>query len=66
MSYKSDTKFFDDRTKYTVKCKCSHSVVIPNSKDRLLCDYCGYYVYKNKRIEFKYKLREKMNKINER
>lgn len=61
MSYRHDTKMFNEMSKYIVKCKCSHSVVI-TKQDRVLCTYCGNYVYKNKKIEFRYKLRERLSK----
>ena len=58
-SYKRDTKRFDSITNNRVKCKCSHSMLL-GSKDRDLCTYCGYFVYKDKRTEFKYKLKERL------
>lgn len=46
----------------SVYCKnCGHTVLVAN-KDRVLCTHCGYWVYKNDMIEFRYKLREQINK----
>lgn len=45
---------------YMVKCKCSHTILFTGYKDRLLCRYCGRYVYRNKNAEFKYKMKEKL------
>ena len=45
-----------------VKCKCGHSVIFPNKEDRIICGWCGHYVYKNDKAKFKYKLKEEMNK----
>ena len=43
-------------------CKCGHVVMIPVYKDRTLCSYCGFWVYKTPKLEFEYKLKEKMKK----
>lgn len=45
-----------DKVKYI--CKCGHRVVIPKWVDKQLCDWCGRYVFKDKRSEFKYRIRE--------
>lgn len=50
-----------DKIKY--RCKCDHRVVIPRHIDRNICDWCGSYVFKNKKDEFEYRLKEKLNKI---
>jgi len=57
-SWKDESKIFDSITKCRVKCKCGHTTVLAN-KDRKICTWCGHYVYKTPRIEFKYKLKEK-------
>lgn len=41
---------------FRVKCKCGHSVMITNKYKRLICSWCGKYVYLNKKDEFKNKL----------
>lgn len=43
-------------SQYKVTCKCGHVLVITPKKDKVLCNYCGHYVYRNKLIEFKEKL----------
>ena len=43
-------------------CKCGHRVIIPFDKDKKLCRWCGRYVFKNKKDEFVYKLKEKIKK----
>ena len=47
----------DDRSKFKVKCSCGHTQVITNA-DRTICRWCGKWLYKNKQIEFRYKLKE--------
>ncbi len=39
--------------------KCGHTVLIANV-DRIICSHCGHWVYKNDKIEFAYKMKEKM------
>ena len=59
---KDDDKLMSSLTKCTVKCKhCGHSVVIANA-DKCLCDNCGYYVFRNDKIEFMERLKEAMIK----
>lgn len=47
----------DKLSELNVKCKnCGHTVF--PTRDRIICSYCGNWVYKNDKIEFKYKLKE--------
>lgn len=48
-------------TDLTLKCDCGHSIVFGNKVDRVFCDLCGHYCYKDKQTEFKYKMMEEMN-----
>lgn len=50
-------KNHDKLSKLNVKCKnCGHTVF--PARDRIICSYCGNWVYKNDKIEFKYKFKE--------
>lgn len=55
-------QYMDKIANYTIKCKCGHSVIFPNKEDRIICSWCGHYVYKNDKAKFKYKLKEEINK----
>lgn len=59
-----DSKLTEERAKYRIYCKCGHSIVFfPFEKsNKKICSYCGYYIYKNKNIEFKEKVRSSINK----
>mgnify|MGYP002519541204 CR=1 FL=1 len=35
------------------KCTCGHSVVIKPSEERILCHYCGHWIYRDKSKMFK-------------
>lgn len=52
-----------DKVKYM--CKCGRKVVIPKWQEKSLCDWCGRYVFKDKKDEFKYRMKERIIK-NER
>lgn len=49
-----------DKVKYS--CTCGHRVVIPKWIDKGMCSWCGKYVFKNKKDEFKYRINEKLRK----
>ena len=45
------------------QCKqCGRKKVIPVYVDRLLCDWCGSWIYRTPSIEFKYKLEKEMKR----
>lgn len=59
--YKTYKEIVRDHKKiqdYMIKCKCSHTMLFTGSKDRLCCSYCGNWVYKDKKTEMKYKIKE--------
>jgi hypothetical protein len=45
-----------------VYCKCGHSILFTGNVDRIFCDWCGNYCYKDKQTEFKYKMQSKLAK----
>lgn len=45
-------------------CKCGHSVAIRPKEDRVMCTYCGNWIYRTEEIEKKYKLKEFERKLN--
>lgn len=47
-----------DKVKYN--CKCGHRSVIPESLDKTVCSWCGNYVFKDKKAEFQYRMKEKL------
>lgn len=55
--YYKDEKRLDFYTKNSVKCKCGHTNFL-GSRDKIICSWCNNYVFKNKRIEFKYRIGE--------
>jgi len=57
MSLKDIIKQQEDISRNKIKCKCGHSILLGNQKRRI-CNWCGKWVYKDKRTEFEYKLKE--------
>lgn len=68
LNYKDTIKFEKEIANKRVKCECGHTITFTNTRsDRVLCNWCGKFVYKNKQLEFKYKMKSLLNKkeINE-
>lgn len=63
-TYDIDTKILNNQTEDKILCKCGHRVLMSNRKKKIICSWCGNYVYKNKQIEFEEKLKSKINKDN--
>lgn len=66
MNFKKDTKEFErradelDKVKYI--CKCGHRVIIPSQVNKILCDWCNNFVFKDKKDEFKYRVEEQIKR----
>lgn len=43
------------------QCTCGHKVVIPEWVDKQCCSWCGNYVFKSKKDEFKYRMKGIVN-----
>lgn len=48
---------------YMVRCKCGHTFLMFDTEPKKLCSNCGNYYYKDKRLEFKEKLRNARKNI---
>lgn len=58
---KLDEKMFYFFTSSSIKCKyCGHTIFPKHERE--LCTHCGYWNYRNKKIEFKYKTQESIIK----
>lgn len=47
-----------DKVKY--RCRCGHREIIGKNRDKTICSWCGRYVFKDKKTEFMYRVKEKM------
>lgn len=59
---KDDDKFFTERSKFKRKCKCGHTIPMSPNVKKLLCNWCGRYVFRDDKDEFLYRLNEAKNK----
>jgi len=48
----------------TIKCKCGHSLFF--QRNRMICTWCGRFVFKNKKEDFKYTLNRLLIQKNRR
>ena len=62
LSYKEEKILYDAKNKYRVKCKCGHTNIILNPKGYKLCSWCKNYVFINPKVEFDYRMKEKLLK----
>ena len=56
-----EKKRYEEIRKHSKYCKCGHTVVIANV-DRVICSWCGNYVFKDEKTEFRYKMMENIRK----
>ena len=54
-----EKRYYDELSKYKRTCKCGHIAVVV--KDKKICTWCGNYIYKSKKDEFKDRLRGVLN-----
>lgn len=47
----------------SVKCSCTHTIAIPHHLDRVICGWCGHWVYKTKELEEEYKKKDFERKL---
>ena len=52
-------KIMEDMTKARKICKCGHSVLLTSRDNKQICGWCGEYVFKDKKAEFEYRMKEK-------
>lgn len=64
LTYKEMGMKLEDIQKTSYKCRCGHTVVITNKEGRAICSNCHKWVFKDKRTEFEYRIKE--NQIKER
>lgn len=60
MSFKDLEKYNEELSKWKVKCKCGHTVIIRYNQDKTLCHWCNHYV-QNPRLAFKDKIGGMLN-----
>lgn len=64
LNFNQMTKLFNDASARTRVCSCGHRVLLPIRKDKMICRWCGRYVFKDKRVEFIYRTKEGIHNVN--
>ena len=65
-SFKKDTEWYRNLTneydKVKFICKCGHRVIILKKIEKKICDWCGEFVFRDKKAEFDYRMKEQLLK----
>lgn len=57
-TYEETMKLENEMHKIKYQCtRCKRKKIIPSFRDKSLCK-CGYYIFKNKKDEFEYRIKE--------
>lgn len=59
--YEKPTEYTKNRDNY-IKCKCGHSVDFWYGEDKVLCSWCGTYVFKDEKVEFDFRMKQELAK----
>lgn len=59
LTFRELEKLNSERSNSRVLCKCGHSLLINNKYNRAICSYCHNFVFKTKKDEFIYRMKEK-------
>lgn len=62
LTFRELEKLNNERTQNRVLCKCGHSMLINNKEHRAICSHCNNFVFKTKKDEFLYRMKEKQIK----
>lgn len=60
--HNNDRKLLKDLNELRRYCKFGHSVCIGSKRRKIICSYCGSWIYKNDKDEFKDKLMMKIER----
>lgn len=69
--WRKDTEWYNSITneanKHKYPCpKCGRKMIIAYKMEKTFCDYCGATIYKDKKIEFREKMKAKLRKEKEK
>ncbi len=64
-TFNHDAKLFNRLEKNRFYCsKCGHTVVMMPITKKKMCTWCGTWVFRDKREEFKYRVKEGIRNVN--
>lgn len=55
-------RYHDVITRNKKICQCGHSVAIPPHLNKVICSWCNNYVFRTKKDEFEYRMKEAMHR----
>lgn len=65
--WKADLKLREDEARRTVRCSCSHVVVFSAKTEKVICHWCGRYIYntneRGQKAKFRDTLKKTLNQI---
>ena len=59
--YEQDSRYFKELQNLKIKCPCGHSQLV--IYDKAICDWCGKWVYRDKKQEFRERVKEKIRRV---
>lgn len=63
LDLKEVKKLHSFKTMNKTKCNCGYSMFIPIYVEKLICNQCGNYVYRDKKDQFKAKLLSQLREV---
>lgn len=60
LSLREEEMKYEEMQQFRVKCKCGHTNYIANKNGRCICSHCHNWVFKDKKTEFEYRMKEKL------
>ena len=62
LTFKEIVKYCNIINKGKIRCKCGHTMAIPPHLNKAICHWCNNYVFKTKKDEFEYRMKEAMKR----
>lgn len=63
MSFNEFDKLEECRDRFKVQCKCGTKTILTNKTDRTICRGCHNWIFRTPELEFKYRIKEKVNEL---
>ena len=60
--FENPTKFITKDVDNKVKCKCGKTVEFWTNEKKVICEWCGNYVFRTKKDEFDYRMKGMLKK----
>ena len=57
-------RMLNELNKVKAKCRCGARIILPMKEEKGICHICKNYVFRDKKKEFEYRLKEKIRRNN--